>query len=327
MMTRGNGRAHLLILGLVVATLGIFQAAQAAGPLTTLSQTSVQGPALAIFNGRLYMAWTGTDNPNHLNVAYTTDGVNFTAPVVIPNNSSVNYAGPGLTAFNGKLYLSWTGGSALVNYISSSDGVTWGNKVVTTWKTVRGTTLTVNSAGTVMYLGFSGLTSPYLIQVYNTSDGVNWGPYVTENYQGQGSTFSPAILGVPTGGVEVGFASLPTSGSFNPCPWNCIVLNGATLVPGPLSPGVSAPGTTGTAGPGLGYFNSVLQIAWNGGFSGAQGTTPHIFIASLTTYPMPYFNTNQACIGNPALVTYGGHLYMAWTGSDSGQHLNIQWVL
>jgi hypothetical protein len=326
MMTRHNGRARLLILGLVAATLGIFQAAQAAGPLTTLSQTSVQGAALAVFNGRLYMAWTGTDNPNHLNVAYTTDGVNFTAPVVIPNNSSVAWAGPGLTVFNGKLYLSWTGGSSFVNYISSSDGVTWSNKVLTAWKAQASTALTVNSAGTVMYLAFADLSSQHLTQVYNTSDGVNWGPFATENYQGRGSPFSPAILGTPSG-LDVGFASFPTSGSFNPCPWNCIVLNGVELVPGPLNPGTSAPGTTGTAGPGLGYFNSVLYIAWNGAFSGAQGTTPHIWIASSTTYPMPYFDTLQACIGNPALISYSGHLYMVWTGSDSGQHLNIQWVL
>ena len=118
MMTRE--RSRLFILSLVVATLGIFQAAQAAGPVTTLSQNSVTGPALAVFNGRLYMAWTGTDNPNHLNVAYTTDGVNFTAPVTLSGNSSVAWAGPGLAAFNGKLYLSFTGGSSWISCWSAA---------------------------------------------------------------------------------------------------------------------------------------------------------------------------------------------------------------
>jgi hypothetical protein len=312
----------------MVAALGIVQSAEAAGPVTTLTQNSVMGPAVAVFNGKLYVAWTGTDNPNHLNVAYTTDGVNFSTPLIIPNNSSVSWAAPGLAAFNGKLYLSWTGGSSFVNYISSSDGVTWGNQVVTGWKAEGSTALTVGATGTQLYISFADLSTQHLVQVYGSSDGVNWGPYSTYSFAGAGSPFSPAILGTPSpqNPLLVGFATYPSSAPFSNCPWNCIWVNNE-LVPGPINPGVSAPGTTGTGGPGLGYLNGAIYVAWNGGFSGAQGANPSIFVATYGVAPMPYFNTGQACRGNPALIGWNGHLYMVWTGSNAGKNLNIQWLL
>lgn len=323
-MTGYRERSRLFILGLMVATLGLFQAAQAAGPLTTLTQNSVTGPALAVFNSKLYMAWTGTDNPNHLNVAYTTDGVNFTAPVIIPNNSSVSWAGPALAVFHGKLYLSWTGGSSWINIISSSDGVTWGNQVVTSLKAEGSTALAVSVDGVGMYLSFADLSAQHYVQLYSSGDGSTWTHLSQYSFGGLGSPFSPA-LSTNSNGVSVGFASTP-GGPGSTCPWNCIVVNGG-LVPGPINPGVSAPGTTGTGGPGMAFFNGSTYVSWNGGLSNDQGTHPAIYIATFGPAPMPYFLTGQSCIGNPALVSWNGHLYMAWTGGNAGRNLNIQWQL
>lgn len=322
-MMTGNG-SRLFFLSLMVATLGIFQAAQAAGPLTTLSQNSVTGPALAVFNGKLYMAWTGTDNPNHLNVASTSDGINFTAPVTLPGNSSVSWAGPGLAAFNGKLYLSFTGGSSLINIVSSSDGVTWGNQVVTSLKAEGSTALAVSVDGTALFLSFADLSAQHYVQVYNSGDGNTWTSLFQESFGGLGSPFSPA-LSTSSNGLSVGFASTP-GGPTSTCPWNCIVVNGA-LVPGPILPGMSAPGTTGTGGPGMASFNGATYVAWNGGLSNDQGTHPAIYVATYGPAPMHYFLTGQSCIGNPALASWGGHLYMAWTGGNAGKNLNIQWQL
>jgi hypothetical protein len=60
----------------------------------TLSDTSVRAPALAVMGGqRLALAWTGTDNPSHLNVMTSTDGRSFGGKVILGETS---IDGPGL---------------------------------------------------------------------------------------------------------------------------------------------------------------------------------------------------------------------------------------
>jgi hypothetical protein len=333
-MTRYSARLLVYIVAVMATMSGMIEAVYAAGPVTTLTQNSVTGPAVAIFNGRLYVAWTGTDNPNHLNVASTLDGVNFTAPVIIPNNSSVAWAGPGLAVFGGKLYLSWTGGSSLINYISSPDGVTWSNQVTTAWKAEGSTAMTVKPASggnpETLYITFADVATNNFVQVYNTTNGVNWNFQGAQTLGGKGSPYSPAILQDPnSAALYVGFASYPVTGVGNagcPSSWHCIVVNGSQ-VPDFLNPGVGAPGTTGTGGPGIGAFNGAIYVAWNGALSGTEGTNPHILVATFGTQPMTYFATGQACRGNPALIGWNGHLYLVWTGGNAGRNLNIQWLL
>ncbi|MCT7979829.1 hypothetical protein, partial [Laspinema olomoucense] len=43
----------------------------------TLPETSFTAPALAVFDNRLYLAWTGTDESHSLNLISSADGVNF----------------------------------------------------------------------------------------------------------------------------------------------------------------------------------------------------------------------------------------------------------
>jgi hypothetical protein len=81
-------------------------------------------PAATVFNGRLYLAWTGTDG--HLNVICSADGVHFTNKVTLPDTS---HSGPTLAAFNGRLYLGWTGTNGQVNIESSADGMSFSNKI------------------------------------------------------------------------------------------------------------------------------------------------------------------------------------------------------
>jgi hypothetical protein len=46
-------------------------------PVQPGHNTSVNAPALAVWNGKLYMAWSGTDQYHTVNLASSTDGVNF----------------------------------------------------------------------------------------------------------------------------------------------------------------------------------------------------------------------------------------------------------
>ncbi len=85
--------------------------------------SSPDGPAMTVFNGRLYYAWRGTDSNHTLNIASSADGNTFTATIQPGDNSSVN--APALATRNGQLYMAWVGTdpSHLLNLAWSSDGV------------------------------------------------------------------------------------------------------------------------------------------------------------------------------------------------------------
>jgi hypothetical protein len=93
----------ILMLGLGQISLPV---AKADVSVVTLGDTSGAGPALASFNGRLYLAWTGMDDAHSLNVVSSSDGITFGGKVTLGESSS---AGPALTSFKGRLYLAWAG--------------------------------------------------------------------------------------------------------------------------------------------------------------------------------------------------------------------------
>ena len=89
-------------------------------------------PALASSNGRLFIAWEGTDN--RLDLESSSNGVNFGNKVTLPETSnaaalSTFKPGPALTSLLGCLYIAWKGTDKHLNSESSSNGVDFGNKV------------------------------------------------------------------------------------------------------------------------------------------------------------------------------------------------------
>jgi hypothetical protein len=87
-----------------------------------VGNTSPAGPALASFNNKLYLAWTGTDKAGDLNVMSSPDGETFE----VQNKKTLGdtgRSGPALASFNNKLYLGWTGTDAKGDLnVSSSTG-------------------------------------------------------------------------------------------------------------------------------------------------------------------------------------------------------------
>lgn len=84
------------------------------GRSTTLSQTSNNGPALALFNEVYYLAWTGTNG--QLNVVTSTDGVDWLEPTTLQENSN---NGPTLAISpSNQLYLGWTGTDGKLNSLT-----------------------------------------------------------------------------------------------------------------------------------------------------------------------------------------------------------------
>src|SRR5262249_43730109 len=88
-----------------VASLGaaVHEVARAAvGPDVVPLFRSIAGPSVVVFNGQLYMAFTGTDGNRTLNIARSSDGLSW--PTVVQFGSNHSFDAPAIAAFNGKLY-------------------------------------------------------------------------------------------------------------------------------------------------------------------------------------------------------------------------------
>jgi len=92
------------------------------GPAAIFNGTSKQAPALAFYQGLLYIAWT--DATGKLNVMPSPDGIHGGNQVTL-NQTSSN--GPALTGSSSSLSLAWSGTNNQLNVSSSSDGKVWGN--------------------------------------------------------------------------------------------------------------------------------------------------------------------------------------------------------
>jgi hypothetical protein len=112
-----------------------------------LREYSRHSPALAVFNKRLYIAWTGTDKYALLNVKSSQDGETFDSKVTIRTEDSAY--GPALAVFNNRLYLAWTGVDKQhsLNIISSSDGVKFTGKQILGQSSISAPALMATPAG------------------------------------------------------------------------------------------------------------------------------------------------------------------------------------
>jgi hypothetical protein len=160
------------------------------GVATTPDRT----PAATVFNGRLYLGWTGTDG--HLNVICSADGVHFANKVTLGDTSNV---GPTLAAFNGRLYLGWTGTNGHLNVESSANGLSFNNKVTlgeTSYLLHQGHQVDLSPALAAfsgrLYLGWTGTDSH--LNVESSANGMNFSNKVT---LGETSLAAPSLTVEP----------------------------------------------------------------------------------------------------------------------------------
>jgi hypothetical protein len=118
------------------------------GHKVTLTDTakSGTGPALAVFQNHLYIAWVGTDSPSHMYIGYfqgtstlvnhtrLADSTNFTPALAYYSANGLSY-----------LYLAWTGTDSAhhVNFEDSANGSAFTHKVTLTDTSARGPSLAV----------------------------------------------------------------------------------------------------------------------------------------------------------------------------------------
>jgi hypothetical protein len=138
---------------------------------------SHHGPALLFANGRLFIAWTGSDD--RLNVMSSGDlGASWQNIRTLTETSP---DGPALAFWNGNLILMWFGTVSPQNlsYIQSSDGgLTWGNKVTIDERTGSHPAMAIG-AGQTPYFCWAGLDNKQINLVHSengSTDGFGASP-------------------------------------------------------------------------------------------------------------------------------------------------------
>ena len=181
--THGRGIWERILHGLRMAWKGqegriywsLFDGTQWSGQMRGMVGT-IASPALAEFNGKLYMAWTGRDGPEQRIHWTTFDGMQWSGQQVLSDRGT--NTSPALAEFNGKLYMAWTGArNDFRIYWSSFDGMQWsGQQVLSDRGTNTSPALAeFNGKLYMAWTGFAGWKEEETRNIYwSTYDGTRW---------------------------------------------------------------------------------------------------------------------------------------------------------
>ena len=131
-----------------------------------LNNISKNGPSLTVFNGKIYMAFTG--EKGHLNVCSLAPDTKWESPVVSENTSNNS---PSLAAFTGQnlnecLYMAFTGTNNSL-YICSSEDAEFNNKIKLNNTSYGSPSLAVFQGR--LYMAFTGTNQS--LYIWSSSDG------------------------------------------------------------------------------------------------------------------------------------------------------------
>jgi len=316
-LSRNGARSVLTVSLLLTSTMSLPASA------VVLSYQSIDSPSLAVFNGRLFMAYAGTDSNHRLNYAVSSDGLIFTQ---ITDGNNRAGGGPAIAPFNGKMYVTFPGiNDHRINIASSTDGQHYSGQftinATTAWRPAIG------AGGGKLYLAW--LDSSSNLQVVSSTDGVTFTSAGSVNTNPNGSHVAyPPTLGakdvnsVPT----LVYTVLQTVIDFPPQLYVCqqpanIGFN--SFAAGPC--GTCRNSVTGSGiQAGIGYLPGETLLPWRSG-SGGGSLSLDVNGGLGTNCPVggstfgPYGGTGVA----PAVAGFNGHAYVAWTGNDGAQHINI----
>ena len=273
--------------------------------LSTLPETSDFAPAMAYFNGKIYIAWTGTNGD--LNVESSSNGRTFGNKVTLPETSN---AGPALASFDGRLDIAWTGTDGRLNDESSSDGKSFGRKVTLPETSNAGPALA--SFGGRLDIAWTGTDSSIIeggdLNVESSSNGKTFDSKVTLPER---SFVGPALASF---GGRLDIAWTGDDSHLNVESSS----NGKTF-----DSKVTLPETS-YVDPALASFGGYLDIAW----TGTNYDIIHPIGGSLNVESSSNGKTfgnnhtlSETSFAGPALASLDGHLYIAWTGDDN--RLNV----
>jgi hypothetical protein len=180
----------LRLIGITIAILTVATSLAQLPKIVLNATSSTFSPAITKFNDRFSIAWT---TRYEIRTVFTQ---NF---ALIQNDPGrplrqFSHHGPALTVFNNLLYIAWTGTDkyALLNVMSSKDGINFSNKVTLREDSAYGPALAV--LNNRLYLTWTGVDPQHSLNIISSADGVN---FIGKHILGQSSMSSPALLATP----------------------------------------------------------------------------------------------------------------------------------
>jgi hypothetical protein len=212
------------------------------------------------------------------------------------------------------LYIGWQGGDGVLNVISSSDGVNFGNQQeLSSYVSTCSPALAASS--TVIYIAYC---SGGNVEVISSTNGVNWSSPVAPPYSGTINTPALAVYGselviafvsndyIVSGSVSTLLYSTPATSALGD--WTLNWANEANSDGGPALAPISEYLY-------MGEFDTIAYPAVSSFQTNSSG-----LIADTGSEPVPGTVTS---LTNPAMAAFNGHLFFAWKGTDNPAHLNI----
>jgi ethanolamine utilization protein EutP (predicted NTPase) len=143
-------------------------------------ERSDHSPSLAYFNGKFYIAWTGTDHYHHVNVMSTADGKNWGNKKTFTTSPgpATSKDGPCLLVAKNRLYLAWSGGGhkRLLQLMSKAYGDDWDPKDEDPLKGERSDhSPSLAYFNGKFYIAWTGTDHYHHVNVMSSEDGVHWG--------------------------------------------------------------------------------------------------------------------------------------------------------
>lgn len=251
-------------------------------------------PALALFNGKMYMAWKGLERDDR--IFYSSfNGTSWAPQVLVPNIATSS--GVALAVFNGKLYMAWKGMLADQGiYWSSFNGTTWtAQQLVGGVGTSTGPRLAVFD--NKLYMAWKGLEGDQGIY-WSSFNGASWA--AQQRIPGVASSVGPSLA------VFNNVLYAAWKGEFGDQGIYYSSFNGTSWAAQKLISGVAS-----SEGPSLAVFNGRLYATWKGML--ADQSQWFSFFNGSAWAPQQTIPGTFSSVG-PSIAVMGSNLYAAWKG-------------
>jgi hypothetical protein len=315
----------LLILGVSVVFMHL-HSSHAANAFSWSSgnmvgQKSLRPPAMAAFNGKLYVIYVSEDtsafsSSGELWVTSSSDGITwsindtFTKQSIWLDVNHNTHISPALAVYNNKLYMAYVAGdgSNALMMASSSDGINWSDgTAVPNQYTHRSPSLAVYN--NKLYVAFvaDNKSASLLIDSY---DGTNWSgdSLVSSSSVSQSSSESPALAAF-NNQLYIVFAANNSSRDIIYALYDGTGWSNDTPI-----------GQVTQGSPAMTVFRNELSIAFVD-----NGNNNHLLYVSSdgTHWPNNIWVPNQYTSNPPAIAVLNNRLYIAYLANDGSDDLFI----
>jgi hypothetical protein len=282
----------------------------------TLGETALGGPAMINRNGHdLVLGWSGTDNPSHLNVILSGDGLNWGSKATIAHEATRNALALTFNASEppkGRSFIAWTGTDHRLNVISTQDeGLhNWGNKHTLNEESNHGPALQMYNGR--LFIAWTG-TDDRLNVMSSTDLGATW---QNKRTLGETSHTEPAL------GIFNGRLILMWSGTDSNHHLNFIESSNGGLTWGHK---VTIPDTSDYHSAIAVGVDHVPYFCWAGvgneqiNLLHSENGKTNGFKAS-PNYKRTFRDT---AANGPCVCEFKGKMFIGWTGTDSSHHVNV----